>query len=254
MTPPDIIREHIDAYFEIYQQNGFTMKLTSFIPPCFQYIYSPEKDQLSAILSEYGIRYVSTPYTSMGYTSKEKPADVCVENGIITVDRTSDLTSWDVVGAAPPSVIKKSYYGLHWINILNNDVTKNEETVQAWIQYFAQYKHRFDLLVARDNVVASSQALYKKYTKLIVVNNKIVLNFTAVDKQVVSALEPVIYLNIVNEKEPMSDHTVDMQVYEEHELFTTYQLTRRVPRSGLSETVLVLSDRQVTDRRSAMTL
>ncbi|MDW7658088.1 MAG: hypothetical protein SCM11_13045 [Bacillota bacterium] len=254
MTPPDIVREHLDAYFAIYQQNGFTMDLTSFIPPCFQYIYSPERDQLSAILSEYGIFYVSTPYASMGYTSHVKPVDVCVENGIITVDRTSDLTSWDVVGANPPGVIKNSYYGLHWINILNNDVEKNGETVQAWIRYFAQYKHRFDLFVARNNAVASSQALYKKHTKIVVDNDKIVLDFAAVDKQVVSALEPAVYLNVVNEKVPKPDHTVDLRVYEESEKFTTYQVTRRMPGSVTGKTVLMLSDRQATDRRSVVNI
>jgi hypothetical protein len=254
MTPPDIVREHLDAYFAIYRQNGFTAKLTSFIPPCFQYIYSPEKDQLSAILSEYGIHYVSTPYASMGYTSKEKPVAVSVENGIITVDRTTDLTSWDVVGATPPGVIKQSYYGLHWVNILNNDVAKNGETVQTWIQYFAQYKHRFDLLVARDNAMASSQALYKKHTGIFADNDKIVLDFTAVDQQVVNALAPVVYLNVVNEKVPRPDPSVDLQVYEENDQFTTYLVTRRMPGSGTGITVLMLSDRKKADHQSMVTL
>jgi hypothetical protein len=190
----------------------------------------------------------------MGYTSKEKPVAVSVENGIITVDRTTDLTSWDVVGATPPGVIKQSYYGLHWVNILNNDVAKNGETVQTWIQYFAQYKHRFDLLVARDNAMASSQALYKKHTGIFADNDKIVLDFTAVDQQVVNALAPVVYLNVVNEKVPRPDPSVDLQVYEENDQFTTYLVTRRMPGSGTGITVLMLSDRKKADHQSMVTL
>lgn len=246
MTPPDIAREHLDAYFTIYRQNGFTADLRSFIPPCFLYIHSEGRDQLSAILAEYGIRYLSTPFAGMGYTGQVKPEGACVENGIITVDRTSDLIRWDVVGATPPDIMKKSFFGMHWINFLHPEVAKNTETVQAWIQYFAQYKHQFDILVARDIAMASTQALYKKHTRIQVDPDKIVLDFTAVDQQGAAMLDPSVYLNISNTKTPRADQATDLQVYEKCRHHTTYKLSRRQP--GISRTVLALTVDDHADR------
>jgi hypothetical protein len=240
MTPPDISREHLDAYFEIYRQNGLQAPVRSFIPPCFQYVYSQGRDQLSAILAEYGIEYVSTPYASMGWTSDEKPRDVALENGIITVDRTTDLISWDVVAATPPDVLKKSFFGLHWINFLHNEAPRNDETVQAWIRYFSRYQHQYDLLVARDIAMASTQALYKKYTRLRLDHEKIVLDFTAVDQLGAVALEPSLYLNIANAKKPQPNQAAILHIKERNESFTTYQLVRRMP--AASQIVLALVD------------
>ncbi|NMA94964.1 MAG: hypothetical protein GX974_02880, partial [Clostridiales bacterium] len=166
MTPPDIIREHIDAYFEILEQNGLPTDIESFIPPCFNYVYSQGQDQISSILAEYGIKYVSTPFNSMQFTTDEKPIDVGVENGIITVDRTPDWTDWDDIGSNTPREIKKSYYGAHWVNFLNSDPKDNMDVAKRWIDYFARYKEKFDILPAKDNAMGSAQALYKRFTKV----------------------------------------------------------------------------------------
>jgi len=229
MTPPDIVREHLDAYFEILRQNGLTTDIKSFIPPCFRYVYSRDKDQLSAILSEYGIKYISTPFSSMEYTSPEKPEGACVENGIITVDRTNDLIPWDAVDAQTPDIIKKSYFGMHWPNFLNKDPEKNMETVARWIKYFEQYKNNFEILPARDNAIGSTQALYKRFTNLSFCDGRMVLDFSEVDAQGAKDLDGTLYVNIVNTINPKADEAVDLKIYEVHENYTTYKVERRKP-------------------------
>ncbi len=229
MTPPDIIREHLDAYFEILRQNGFPTDVKSFIPPCFKYVYSRDKDHLSAILSEYGIKYVSTIFNTMGYTSESKPTDVCVENGIITVDRTPDVTRWDDVDAKTPDMIKKSYFGMHWPNFLNMDPEKNMETVNRWIKYFEQYKNNFNILPARDNAMGSTQALYKRFTNLSFFEDKLIINFSDVDIQGIKDLEANLYINVSNILTPKADETVSLSPYEINETYTTYKVTRRKP-------------------------
>ncbi len=227
MTPPDIIREHLDAYFEILHQNEFPVDVKSFIPPCFIYTFSPDDDKLSTILAEYGIKYISTPFGSMQYTTEEKPVDVGVENGIITVDRTSDLTAWYEVGSETPNVIKKSYYGMHWPNFLSLDPEKNMEVVDRWVEYFSQYKKNFDILPARDNAMGSTQALYKRFTGVAIQNHSMLLDFKDVDNQGVKDLDLIFYINVRNEFIPQADSSLEISLYEPKDKFTTYKVMRR---------------------------
>jgi hypothetical protein len=227
MTHPDIVREHLDAYFEIYRQNGLSADIRSYIPPCFCHVYSNKEDHISYILSQYGIRYISTPFCSMGYTSGMELQDVCVENGIINVDRTRDLIHWATVGAAPPDKIKSGYFGMHWPNILHPDVEKNTEIVQEWIRYFNRYRNRFDIFIAKNNAMASRQALYRKYTAVDGSQDLIRLDFRMLDASGARDPGSSLYINIRHPLMPVSDQSADMEVYEVHEEFTTYRLTRR---------------------------
>ncbi len=234
MTPPDVIREHIEAYFEILQQNSLTTDIKSFIPPCFRYIYSRSDDQLSAILAEYGIKYVSTPFSSMQYTGYEKPVSACVENGIITVDRTSDLTSWYAVDAKPPDIVKKSYYGMHWPNLLNENPEKNTETVNRWINYFKKYKNNFEILTAKDNAEGSTQALYKRFTDINLNEDTLTLDFKRVDLQGATRLGDFFYLNAKNDLTLSADNSICISISKIHKEYATYKVVRNNPYSSPS--------------------
>jgi hypothetical protein len=229
MTPPDLVRRHLDAYLTIYQQNGFTAPLESFIPPCFIYTFSRQKDQLSTILAEYGIRYVSTPFASMGYTGETKPQSAAVENGIITVDRTTDLIPWDVVDATPPEPIKKSYFGMHWLNFLNPDAKRNPATIQAWIKYFARYKGQFEILVARDNAMAANQALYKRFTRMLVQEDSLFLDFLDVDQQGATAQGSDLFINVRRDWQLLPGGGCTVQPDAVYDGFTSYKVTRLEP-------------------------
>jgi hypothetical protein len=227
MTPPDIVREHLDAYFEIYRQNGLNAEIMSYIPPCFWHVYSNKEDHISYILSQYGIQYISTLLGAMGNTSGMELQDVCVENEIINVDRTKDFIPWHIVGAAPPDKIKHGYFGMHWPNILHEDVEKNTEIVQEWIRYFSRYRNQFDILIARDNAMASRQALYRKFTTVDSSQDLIRLDFQAVDASGARDPGSSLYINIRHPLMPVTDQSADLEVYEVQEGFTTYRLTRR---------------------------
>ena len=229
MTPADIVREHIEAYFDILQQNNLTTNIKSFIPPCFRYTYSQEDDQLSAILTEYGIQYISTPFSSMQFAGEEKPIDVGVENGIITVDRTRDLTRWEQVDAKTPDYIKKSYYGMHWPNFLNMDPEKNMVSVSKWIEYFNKYKEQFDIMPAKDNAQGSTQALYKRFTGITFHQGSIVLDFTNVDGQNATGLCDSFYLNAQNHITLNADDSINLTTHKVHADHTTYKVKRKKP-------------------------
>lgn len=231
ITPPDIVREHIEAYFEILHHNNLTTDIKSFIPPCFRYTYSQGKDQLSAILAEYGIQYISTPFLSMQFIGEDKPVDVGVENGIINVDRTRDLTRWEEVDAKTPEVIKKSYYGMHWPNFLHFDPERNGETLSRWIEYFRKYKDQFEIMSARDNAQGSTQALVKRFTKVTFNQYSMVLDFTEVDHQKANGLCDFFFLHAKNHISLNADNSIELSIHKIHTGHTTYKVTRKRPYS-----------------------
>jgi hypothetical protein len=241
MTPPSVIRRHIDAFFEILRQNRLSTDIVSFIPPCFIYTYSKEDDHLSHILAEYGIKYISTPFPSMQYTSSEKPVSACVENGIITVDRTGDLTGWYEVDAKTPETIKKSYYGMHWPNFLNQDPDKNMDTVNRWIRYFKKYEGQFEILPARNNMEGSSQALYKRFIDMKVSEDKAVLDFTEPNLREATGLTDYFFINAKNNVTLSADSSVDIEADKIYEDYTTYKITRKKPYSPYA--VLIINSR-----------
>jgi hypothetical protein len=234
MTPPSIVREHMDAFFEILVHNNLTTDILSFIPPCFIYTYSKDEDHLSHILAEYGIKFVSTPFASMQYTSSEKPVLAGVENGIITVDRTGDLTRWYELDAQTPEIVKKSYYGMHWPNFLNKDPEKNMETVNRWVKYFKGYIGRFDILPARNNMEGSSQALYKRFVDFKVLEDRVLFDFTELDAQGAAALTDYFHINAKNDLTLFADSSVSLKTERIYKDYTTYKLTRKKPYSKRS--------------------
>ncbi len=183
MNPREILKQHIETYLELIHRNGLTMPVRSFVPPCFRYIFSKGDGELSHLLAQYGILYLSTPFAGMGCREAVKPVDAGAENGIITVDRNRDFTRWYEVGPPPPEALRPGFFGLHWPNLLHPDPARNMETIDRWTAYFQRYQNRFDILPARDAPMAYTQALYRRFTAATPTSEGFSLDFTAVDAE-----------------------------------------------------------------------
>jgi len=228
MTPPDLMRKHLDAWFAIYERNGFTAKVDKLIPCCFLYNYSQGDGEMSYILKDYGIKYVSTPFKSMGYDTPEPPVNAAMENGILTTDRSSDLTPWYHYDAPTPDILKTSCYGTHWPHFFALDPSDNMKTAARWIEYFKQYKTKFEVLCARDHRQGANQQFYKRFTKFTeTAENEYVLDFTEADAQ--NAPNDVVgnelYLNVGRNFRLISDNA-KLEIYDVTDEFITYKLTR----------------------------
>lgn len=163
------------------------------------------------------------------------PEIAAVENGIITVNRTNDFTNWETIDAPIPGEIKRSYYGMHWPNILHADSDRNMEVVDKWVKYFEQYKDDFEILFAGENGRASSQALYKRYTKTTIKPDSITLDFKAVDKQGAAGLYPEVYLNFTKDCTPVCENGGELSLFYERPNFNCYKLTRLEPKKTVLE-------------------
>ncbi len=233
MLEVDAVKRHIEAFFALLEQNGLPTDIRSFVPPNFAYVFSRGENELSYILKDYGIKYISTPYSSMLIRDDTVPEIAAVENGIITVNRTNDFTKWETINAPIPGKIKRSYYGMHWPNILHADPDRNMEVIDKWGKYFEQYKDDFEILFAGENGMASSQALYKRYTKTTVTPDCITLDFTEVDKQGAVGLYPEVCLNFTKDCVPTCEDGAELSLFYARENFNCYKLTRLEPKKAV---------------------
>lgn len=224
MTDKDVVREHLDAFFEIYGQNGFKAEVESFIPPCFIYEYNPGEDGMSRILSQYGIKYISTIFNQT-----DRDEVVLVENGIITVDRTVDLTPWYGVDLEVPDIIKRSYYGMHWPNFLHHDPEKNHLPVKRWIGYFEGYKGKPDILVAKNNEEASLQALYKRHVRIGEKENFLTFDFSEIDKLEVKEPKDYFYINVSKGFKLRGEGSLGAKIVKTYSDYETCRIKRKKP-------------------------
>lgn len=230
MLPPDSMRKHLDAWFEIYERNGFKAPVDKFIPCCFRYNYSQGDGEISYILKDYGIKFVSTIFASMKYDTPEKPVMACIENGILTTDRTKDTVHWALMDAQPPKELKSTTFGAHWPAFISRDHNDNMKAVARWVEYFKQYKNKFDVVCARDQEMAARQIFYKRFTRMTETSkDRFTLDFSEADKQNApeSLIGGEVYLNVVKPcRLSAADDTCAVKLWRESDDFNTYKLTR----------------------------
>ena len=167
----------------------------------------------------------------MKYDTPEKPLMACIENGILTTDRTGDIVHWSAMDAPAPERLKSSTFGAHWPAFISRDHNDNMKTVSRWVEYFKQYKNKFDVVCARDQQMAARQTFYKRYTRLIEASeDRFTLDFSEADKQ--NAPEGLIGNEIfINVKRSLrltaADDSCAVKLWRESDDFNTYKLTRR---------------------------
>ena len=176
MVPEDEIRRRIETFLELMHKHGIHKTVNSFVPPSGAY----RTFELSRILREYGILYVTTPFGGM--TPKAPDDTTFVENDIITSNRYEQKAlRWDDVGPdfdlaeTPPGIL-----GTHWPNILNMDPKKDLETVEKTKGFFERSAETFGIVLSRDVGFCSTQYLYEKYTRITEEGGTLILDFSEV--------------------------------------------------------------------------
>lgn len=224
MPPREHLLKHIDAFFEIYNQWGFNGPIRAFLPPCFSYQFDKSASGLSRILSQYGILYTIAPFDMMGACG-QKPVLCDVENSIITVDRTSDLCCWYKYDTSPDfNYFKDGIFGFHWVNFLKLIPQNNSMVVDKWIEYFRLAGKRFGTVLSKDIAFAASQALYKRYAKLIFEKDTVIIDLKEALAMGAKGLLNKLYISIKNEAVITEAKGCAAVPFEYQSTFTTYQL------------------------------
>jgi hypothetical protein len=221
MADRDVIRERLNAFFEILGHWNFGKKIRSFAPTLFYYRFG----ELSEILREYGIKYVTAPFSFMECEG-EKLVPCAVENGIITVDRNRDHASpWYAHNVKPPESVRGGFFGAHWPNFLTILPQDNLKCVQKWIEYFKKCGETFGILLSSDIAFASSQQLYKRFAVVDYLKTEVSIDLKPVKLQGAAGLSDKFYLSCKNGITPKKIEGGTVRVYERHEGFVNYEIT-----------------------------
>jgi len=178
------IRDRLNAFFDLVSYNGINKKIDSFVPPSGAY----RVNEISAILKEYGIKYVTNPFDCT--ECLPCPISCVEETGIILSNRNRSVP-WNIIGAdtkkLPVDGItmvegKPSYgvFGLHWPNVLHINPEKNMEVVASWTEYIKNCSEQFSTFISPDLAFTSNQLLYLNFADVQVIDNRIIIDVSKV--------------------------------------------------------------------------
>ena len=207
MRPEEEIRKHIDYYNKLLKMNNLGNFPVSFVPSAFLYMFDDGENRLASILSEFGIKYISTPFSVFKdiYKIEIDPEykDFKIESGIITADRRKDLFSWQVLSPNPQKEINGTFCGMHWPNILHENPEQNMEVVDRWVNYLKQYESKPETMLAPESSVAFSQLVYNAWLGVNEENNIISFDFTKIDSYKITGLNRYFYIKTNSETTPI---------------------------------------------------
>lgn len=219
MVDESEIRARLDAFFSILDYYGIKKQVTAFVPPSGAYRYN----ELSYILADYGIKYVSTPFRFMNCESCEKPEYIDIEDsGVITFQREKDLTKWDSCTVDFDNMPTRcDTFGSHWPNFLDADPAKNVERVSAAVRYFKRCSENIGCVLSKNARFAASQALYFKYAKTNTQDGVTYIDISDVPRHKNADVE-----FYVNAESPLSEwQGCDVEEYCKKKGFVTYKIT-----------------------------
>ena len=183
MRPHDDVRRHLDTFQRILDQHDLGPMPESFVPCAFLHRFGAGSGGLAAILRDVGVRYLSTPFSTMHSDRAPDCKWFGVDEGLVTVTRDAGTFSipWYAIDAAPSGEIAGPICGLHWPNILHHDPARNDETVNRWVEFLQTYGRRFDRVLSRNTRDCWTQLVHHVLTRIDRRGGSVELDFAAVD-------------------------------------------------------------------------
>lgn len=190
MRPESDVRARLELYVEIMRQNELGPLPSSIVPPAYKYRFR-DPNGFASILSEHGIRYVTTVTPQMlARTNQTMESEwfgidddlLVVEWGASVAGRGAVLP-WYVIGPELSEArdVEGPVLGLHWPNLLHEDPAQNSEVIDRWVDYLIRYKGRFDRMLAKNSTECATQLLYNWGTELVVDDRTVRCDFTRLD-------------------------------------------------------------------------
>jgi hypothetical protein len=159
MRPRETVLRHLDAYGRILNDVLPGIAPESFVPAAFIHCFGTGEEGLAAILRDYGIRFMSTPFQRMRRVRPPEYRNSGVDAGILTADRGSDLFIWKHIAPDPQAEIGGLVCGMHWPNLLHPDPGRNMEVVLRWVRLLDRLNTRIDRMLAKNTRAWAAQLL-----------------------------------------------------------------------------------------------
>ncbi len=184
MRPPQQVKKHLEYFGKLLDQHGLGPMPRSFVPTAFRHGFGQTGDHeqsLAAILKQYGIDYINTPFRVMANAGDVQHGLFGIDSGVLTVDRGQDLLTWDTIATPPSGTLTGPTCGMHWPNILHTDPDRNHEIVEAWIRFLEPYDRAFDTTLAPDSDLFRQQLLHHQLTGIRQSDDRIEFDFSRTD-------------------------------------------------------------------------
>jgi len=216
------VRARIEKFFELVEYYRFNKEVTGFVPPSGTYRWN----ELSNILADYGIKYVSEPFRRFKKCSEPNtPDDIGFENRMITIERYKDLVAWNEYDPDFDNLKERPCtFGSHWPNWLHLDPDRNMEVIEKAVRYFNRCAENIDALLSRDMKFSVTQTFYWKKSKVSVnENGETMIDISDVPKH--KDMNSVFYVNSTDRIE--WSEGCEIKVYGRKKDFITYEITPR---------------------------
>ena len=168
-----IVRNNVKLLKRLMAQYGITPEKGHSFPESFiayGFYFKPGKEySLGRVLSDNGVKYANTPFSSIRGLNPPPPLDGGFDNGVLLLNRHNHGNPWyqyaktpDSIPAETSSVVVES----HWANWLAYDDHLQRAVNRQWINYLRKIQADRDHYLSKNTEQLYSQWLYKKYTKV----------------------------------------------------------------------------------------
>lgn len=150
MRPWDVVKSHLAAFAELFEQNGLPDFPRLFIPPALNHSFGNGDDSIQALLHSFGIDYVTTRFDRARRYSEPVHPHITWECGVGILERGVSPVNWDVAASQPVWQGANPILPLHWGNLLHPDPERNREIVDGWAEMLLAKTAGLDFILAED--------------------------------------------------------------------------------------------------------
>ena len=175
------IRRAFEACGRLLRQNGFDAFPESFVPCAFLHSFADPETRFGGMLRDAGIKYISTPFSTLFRADQVQEPLFGVDHGLMTVDRGYSGMPWYEFPSAPPAVLEGPILGMHWPNTLHADPTRSEEVVAGWVTWLAELGGEFDRVLSPNTAACWTQLAYRSCADVSMSEDAIALDFSRID-------------------------------------------------------------------------
>ncbi|MBU0943499.1 MAG: hypothetical protein KJ804_21550 [Proteobacteria bacterium] len=166
MRPSGIIRQHLDAFAAIMEENGLGLFPQAFVPPALYHSFGNAEQSFQAILREYGVSWVSTIFSRARQYAPPVHEKLTWESDVLLIEREEAPVPWHIHAAPPTLPHAGPIVALHWKNLLHLDPHRNEEVIIPWVELLSSCGKDFNRILARDTASCWSQFAYHSLAKI----------------------------------------------------------------------------------------
>ncbi|MGB5156959.1 hypothetical protein [Desulfobacterium sp. N47] len=176
------IKKHLEFFFKLMEQYHLTQFPVAFIPPALKHSFGNGEQGFQKLLSEYGIRYVTTRFDKARQFSKPLHPKITWESGVLLLDRGKPEPSWNEIGRDPVFAFDRPLLTLHWANILHQNPEKNLSVINNWVDFIQKGAKTHRILLSRDMQSCFTQFLHKLFSIISNRNGEYSIDLTWMEK------------------------------------------------------------------------